>query len=271
MSTLPADCHSTAVIKDGCQLEEGVRIGPYCVIGENVHLGRDTVVEGNSVIGGFTNIGKRCRIFPFSSIGLEPQDLKFNGEMSALEIGDDNIFREFVTVHSGTALGNSKTAIGNKNLFMAYSHVAHDCVIGNNVIFGNAATLGGHVMVEDHATVSAYSGVHQFCKVGAHSFIGGYSVITKDVLPFSKTVGNRACLYGANSIGLERRGFSQDRIGRIRSAFRLFQQSGLNVSQVLDRLKSPEFKDDSDISALVKFILSSERGVITKRTREEEE
>ncbi len=267
MKTATVDCHPTAVIHEGAQLDEGVRVGPYCVIGEHVQLGRETVVEASAVIDGYTRIGERCRIFPFSSIGLEPQDLKFKGEVSTLEIGNNNVFREFVTVHRGTALGGSRTRIGNDNLFMAYTHIAHDCIIGNSTIFGNAATLGGHVSVDDHATVSAFSGVHQFCRVGEYAFVGGYTVVTKDVLPFSKTVGNRACLYGVNSVGLERRDFPRERVEKIRWAFRVLQQSNLNVSQAIDKLQ--ESQDDQDVRTIVDFVKSSERGVIVKRGRED--
>ena len=267
MKTATVDCHPTAVIHEGARLDDGVRVGPYCVIGEHVELGRGTVVEASAVIDGYTRIGERCRIFPFSSIGLEPQDLKFKGEVSTLEIGNDNVFREFVTVHRGTALGGSRTRIGNDNLFMAYTHIAHDCIIGNSTIFGNGATLGGHVSVDDHATVSAFSGVHQFCRVGQYAFVGGYTVVTKDVLPFSKTVGNRACLYGVNSIGLERRDFPRERVEKIRWAFRVLQQSNLNVSQAIDKLQ--ESQDDEDVRTLIDFVKSSERGVIVKRGRED--
>jgi UDP-N-acetylglucosamine acyltransferase len=267
MKTATVDCHPTAVIHEGARLDDDVRVGPYCVIGEHVQLGRGTVVEASAVIDGYTRIGERCRIFPFSSIGLEPQDLKFKGEVSTLEIGNDNVFREFVTVHRGTALGGSRTGIGNDNLFMAYTHIAHDCIIGNSTIFGNGATLGGHVRVDDHSTVSAFSGVHQFCRVGMYAFVGGYTVVTKDVLPFSKTVGNRACLYGVNSIGLERRDFPRERVEKIRWAFRVLQQSNLNVSQAIDKLQ--ESQDDQDVRTLIDFVKSSERGVIVKRGRED--
>lgn len=268
MKTATVDCHPTAVIHEGARLEDGVKVGPYCVIGEDVHLGRETIVEASAVIDGYTRIGERCRIFPFSSIGLEPQDLKFKGEVSTLEIGNDNVFREFVTVHRGTALGGSRTVIGNKNLFMAYTHIAHDCVIGSSTIFGNGATLGGHVSVDDHATVSAFSGVHQFCRVGPYAFVGGYTVVTKDVLPFSKAVGNRARLYGVNTVGLERRDFPPDRVEKIRSAFRVLQQSNLNVSQAMSKLELQE-SDNEDVRTLIDFVRSSKRGVIVKRGREE--
>ena len=170
-------------------------------------------------------------------------------------------------MHGATALGGSRTVIGNKNLFMAYTHIAHDCIIGNSTIFGNGATLGGHVSVDDYATVSAFSGVHQFCRVGTYAFIGGYTVVTKDVLPFSKTVGNRASLYGVNTIGLERHEFPRDRVEKIRWAFRVLQQSNLNVSQAVDKLQ--ESQDNEDVRTLIDFVRSSERGVIVKRGREE--
>ncbi len=245
-----------------------MRIGPYAVIGENVSLGPETVVEAHAVVDGYTTLGARNRIFPFASIGLEPQDLKFKGEKSTLEVGDDNIFREFVTIHRGTSLGGGRTAIGNSNLFMAYTHVAHDCIVGSSIVFGNAATLGGHVIVEDHAGISAYSGVHQFCRVGAYSYVGGYTVVTKDVLPFSLTVGNRARLYGVNTVGLQRRKFSPERIAAIRQAYRVLQQSTLNLSQGLTQL---EQEPQEDVERIIRFVRDSKRGVIIKRGRDKDE
>jgi UDP-N-acetylglucosamine acyltransferase len=266
MKAATVDCHPTAIVDPSAQLAEGVRIGPYAVIGEHVSLGRDTVVEANSVVNGYTTIGEKNRIFPFASIGLEPQDLKFKGEESTLEIGDSNIFREFVTIHRGTELGGGRTVIGSSSLFMAYTHIAHDCTVGNSIIFGNAATLGGHVTVEDHANIGAYSGVHQFCRVGAYSFIGGYSVVTQDVLPFSKTVGNRARLYGINTIGLQRRGFSRERLAALKHAYRVLQQPGLNLSQAIEKLEQETTTED--VRSVLDFIRSSERGVVIKRGRE---
>lgn len=266
MKAAAVECHPTAIVQPGARLAEGVRVGPYAIIGEHVSLGRDTVVEASSVIDGYTRIGERNRIFPFASIGLEPQDLKFRGEESTLEIGNDNVFREFVTIHRGTALGGGHTVIGDSNLFMAYTHIAHDCVIGNCTIFANAATLAGHVVVEDHATIGAYSGVHQFCRIGRYAFVGGYTVVTKDALPFSRTVGNRARLYGINTVGLERRNFTPERIEHIRRAFRVLQQSKLNVTQALERLENELGNDD--IRGLIEFIRSSKRGVVIKRGRD---
>jgi UDP-N-acetylglucosamine acyltransferase len=270
MKSAVADCHPSAVIHESARIGEGVRIGANCVIGEHVSIGRDTVVEPNTVITGYTRIGERNHIYSFASIGFEPQDLKFKGEVSTLEIGDGNVFREFVTIHRGTALGGGRTVIGNGNLFMAYTHIAHDCLVGNSIIFANAATLAGHVNVQDHATIGAYSGVHQFCRVGVYAFIGGYTVATKDVLPFSKTVGNRARLYGVNGIGLERRGFSKDRIEAIRAAYRVLMRSSNNVTQALAELSATsENEENEDVRTLLEFIRSSERGVIVKRGKDE--
>ena len=263
MKTATVDCHPTAIVHPEARIADGVRLGPYCVIGRHVSLGRDTVVEASAVVEGFTSIGERCHIFPFSSIGLDPQDLKFKGELSTLEIGDSNVFREFVTIHRGTIRGESRTAIGSHNLFMAYSHIAHDCIVGSHCVFSNAATLGGHVLVGDYSTIGGHSGVHQFCRIGSYAFVGGYTVVTKDVLPYSKTVGHRAQLYGVNSIGLERRGFDRQRIETIRSAFRILQSTRMNVSQAVEELES--VFDSDDVRLLVEFVRSSERGVIIKK------
>jgi len=267
MRSVAVECHPTSVVHPGAVLGDRVRIGAYSVIGENVSIGRDTVIDSNVVIDGYTTIGERCRVFPFASIGLEPQDLKFRGEVTTLDIGDDNVFREFVTVHRGTELGGSKTVIGDYNLFMNYCHIAHDCIIGSHSIFANAATLAGHVEVDDYAQVGAHSGVHQFCRVGKYAFIGGYTVATKDVLPFSKTVGNRARLYGVNTIGLERRGFSKERIEDLKTSYRVLQQSGLNVSQAVTCLRE-KLPESGDAQILIQFIERSKRGVIVKRGSE---
>jgi UDP-N-acetylglucosamine acyltransferase len=255
--------HPTAIVHPGAQLGEGTVVGPYAMIGEHVRLGRDCRVGGSSAIDGYTEIGDGNEIFPFASIGMVPQDLKFKGEPTRLAIGDRNVFREFVTIHRGTAGGGGITEIGDHNVFMAYAHVAHDCHVGHHTIFGNAATLGGHVTVEDYATISAFSGVHQFCRVGRHAFIGGYSVVTKDALPFAKTVGNRARIYGLNTIGLERRRFSRDSIGKLRRAYRHLLHS--NTSRALAQIETdPSLKCD-EVDYLVNFIKTSARGVSLRR------
>lgn len=247
------------------RIGEGSRVGPFAVIGPQVVIGRDCHIGASAVIDGETVIGDGTEIYPSASIGLAPQDLKFRGEPTRLVIGRRNIFREFVTIHRGTGGGGGVTVIGDDNLFMAYAHVAHDCRVGSGTIFGNGATLGGHVVVEDHATVSAYSGVHQFCRVGRYAFIGGYSVVTKDALPFARTVGNRARLYGLNSIGLMRRGFSPELIGQLKRAFRLLLVSKLGASRALQEIERDPTLDAPEVAYLVSFIRTSQRGVILRR------
>jgi UDP-N-acetylglucosamine acyltransferase len=256
----------TARVAPGAVLEPAVRVGPYCVVGPGVRLGRGTTLDSHVVVGGDTTLGAGNHLYPFSSIGLDPQDLKYRGEASRLVIGDGNTFREFVTVHRGTAGGGMVTRIGSGNLFMTEVHVAHDCQVGSHTIFANAATLAGHVEVQDWVTIGAFSGVHQFCRVGAHAFVGGYTVVTKDVLPYSKTVGNRARIYGINIVGLTRRGFSREAMDAIRQAYRLLLQSQLNTSAALDRLTS-EGPSTPEVRQIIEFIRSSARGVILKRRR----
>jgi UDP-N-acetylglucosamine acyltransferase len=257
--------HPTALVHRGASLGEGTVVEPYAIIGEHVRLGRDCRVGASAVVDGWTEIGDRTQIFPFASIGLIPQDLKFRGERTRLVIGEDNIFREFVTIHRGTQGGGGVTVIGDRNVFMAYSHVAHDCLIGNDTIFGNGATLGGHVVVEDFATISAFSGVHQFCRVGRHAFIGGYSVVTKDALPYGRTVGNRARNYGLNTIGLVRRGVPPETIAKLKGAYRYLLQSKLNTSRALALIEQDPALACEEVRYLVAFIRSSKRGVILKR------
>jgi UDP-N-acetylglucosamine acyltransferase len=254
--------HSTAVIHPEAKLSDDIKVGPFSVIGAGVHIAAGTEIGPHVVIEGPTKIGKNCRIFPYASIGQIPQDLKFEGERTELIIGNGNVIREFVTFHRGTAGGGGKTVVGDDNFFMAYVHIAHDCQIGNSTQLANGATLAGHVAVEDNSRIGAFTGIHQFCRVGKYGFIGGYSVITKDVLPFSKTVGNRAprC-YGLNSIGLRREGFTDDKIEQIKHAFRLLLQSKLNTSQALEAIEK-EIKSVEEVDYLVNFIRSSVRGVI---------
>jgi UDP-N-acetylglucosamine acyltransferase len=255
----------TAQVAPGAELAPGVRVGPYCILGPQVRLGPGTVLDSHVVIGGDTTIGAGNRFFPFSSVGLAPQDLKYRGEPSRLVIDDRNVFREFVTLHRGTLGGGSVTRIGSDNLFQAYAHVGHDCAVGNHTICAHGATLGGHVEVHDWATVGAFSGVHQFCRVGTHAFVGGYTVVTKDVLPYSKTVGNRACVYGINAVGLARRNFTPESTAAIRAAYRILLQSRLNATEALLRLDEGPLAPE--VATIVEFIRSSKRGVILKRRR----
>jgi UDP-N-acetylglucosamine acyltransferase len=255
--------HATAVVHPGARIGAGTVVGPFASIGEHVVIGRDCKVGASSVIDGWTEIGDGNEIFPMVSIGLVPQDLKFGGEPTRVRIGNRNVVREFVTIHRGTAGGGGLTSIGDHNLLMAYTHVAHDCHVGNETIFGNAATLAGHVYVDDYANIGAFSGVHQFCRVGRHAFIGGYSVVTKDALPFVKSVGNRARVYGINTIGLMRRGFPQDTITKLRRAYRYLLHS--NTSRALTQIERDPSLRCAEVQYLVEFIRTSKRGVGLRR------
>ncbi|HAK54237.1 MAG TPA: hypothetical protein DCP38_01955, partial [Acidobacteria bacterium] len=259
------DIDPSARVAPGATLGAGSVIGPHAVIGEHVTLGRRCQIGASAVVDGWTEIGDDTKVFPCASIGLIPQDLKFHGESSRLKVGARNVFREFVTVHRGTDGGGGETRIGDDNLFMAYAHIAHDCRVGGHTIFGNGATLGGHVSVEDYATISALSGVHQFCRVGAHAFVGGFSVVTRDALPFARTVGNRARVYGVNTIGLIRRGFSPELITKLKRTYRYLLQSKLNTSQALVQIESDPALACAEVDYLVTFIRSSKRGVGLRR------
>jgi UDP-N-acetylglucosamine acyltransferase len=253
---------SSAIVSSEASIARDVVIGPYAVIGPNVTIGAGTVIGPMMRIEGPVTIGERNRFFGQASVGTEPQDLKFKGERTELVIGNDNVFREFVTLNRGTVGGGGITTIGSSNFFMAYSHVAHDCHVGNGTIFANNATLAGHVEVGDYSTIGAFSAVHQFCRVGDHAFIGGGSICTQDVLPFVKTVGNRpAKTYGVNHIGLERKGFQKDAIEALQRAYRLLIRSKLRVEEALPRIET-ELGFFSEVQYLVDFVRSSKRGII---------
>jgi UDP-N-acetylglucosamine acyltransferase len=256
-----------ARVEPGAVIGEGTTVGPFAVVGRNVRIGRNCTIGASAVIDGHTSIGDGTEVFPYASIGLAPQDLKYKGEATRLEIGAGNIFREFVTIHRGTAGGGGVTSIGDRNLFMNYVHVAHDCQVGHHTIFGPHATLGGHVTIADFVNVSAGSAVHQFCRVGAYAFIGGYSVITKDALPYGRTVGSRpARIYGLNLIGLKRRGFTDDTLRKLRHAYRYLTQSRLNASQALARIEADASLACPEVTNLVDFIRTAQRGVILRRS-----
>ncbi len=254
--------HSTAILDPGAKIHPSCKIGPYCVIGPHVEIGERCTFMSHVAVQGPTKIGNDNSFFPFSSIGLAPQDISYAGELTRLEIGDHNVIREFVTINRGTVKGGGLTRVGNRTLIMAYVHVAHDCAIGDDVILANAATLGGHVTVEEWATVGALCPVHHFVRIGAHSFIGGGTTITRDVLPFSKTVAARDThAYGLNATGLERRGFTKDRIRKLHHAYKVLLASKLNTTQALEKLKSEQDRGE-DVEMLIQFIEASERGVI---------
>ena len=252
--------HPSAVVDPAAELAEGVVVGPHAVVGAGVTVGAGTRIGASAFVQGPTTIGRDNVVFPHACIGTDPQDLKFRGEETRLEIGDRNHFREFCTVHRGTAKGGALTTIGDDNLFMAYAHVAHDCRVGNRTIFANGATLAGHVEVQDDASISAFSAVHQFCRVGRHAYIGGYSVIVQDALPFVKTVGHKPAFYGLNRIGLERKGFAEETIDRLDRAVRILTRGGLHLGDAVARLRA-DF-DDPEVLYLADFVASAERGVI---------
>jgi UDP-N-acetylglucosamine acyltransferase len=252
----------TAVISSEAVVARDVFVGPYAVIGSHVTIGSGSFIGPHTRIEGPVTIGERNTFVGQASIGTPPQDLKFRGEKTELIIGNDNTFREFVTLNRGTAGGGGVTRIGSSNFFMAYSHVAHDCHVGSNTIFANAATLAGHVEVGDFATVGAFSAIHQFCRVGEHAFIGGGTIATQDVLPYAKTVGRPdAKTYGINTIGLERKGFSPDTIEALQRAYRILIRSKLKLEDALTRIET-ELGYVAEIRYFVAFIRESKRGII---------
>jgi UDP-N-acetylglucosamine acyltransferase len=254
--------HPTAIVDPTAKVPASCQIGPFCRVGPDVEMGEDCELISHVVVEGPTRLGSRNRIFPFAVIGMMPQDLKFHGEATRLEVGDDNQIRESVTIHRGTVTGLGITRVGSHCLIMAYAHIAHDCVVGDYVIMGNAATLAGHVTIEDHVSLGAFSPVHQFVTVGKYCFVGGGTVVTQDVLPFSKVASRRDVhAYGANVIGLERRGFSPERIRRIQHAYKVLLASRRNTSQALEKLRSEGDLGD-DVAQLIAFIERSQRGVI---------
>jgi UDP-N-acetylglucosamine acyltransferase len=252
--------HSTAVVSPNARIGYDCFIGPYCIVGDEVQLGDGVRLESHCVVDGRTSIGAGTHVFPFVSIGLASQDLKYKGEASETVIGERNKIREFVTIHRGTAGGGMITRIGDDCLIMAQAHVAHDCLIGNGVIMANAATLAGHVVIEDRANIGAYSGVHQFCRVGKEAYVGGYSVVVKDALPFALTVGNHAKCYGLNITGMKRRGYSRAAIDSLHHAFHLLLSAKLNTTQAVERIKQ-EITDSPEVTDLLRFIEASDRGV----------
>lgn len=253
--------HDTAIVADGAVVGTDCYIGPFSTVGAEVSLGDGVRLDSHVVIDGKTTVGDETHIFPFVSIGLAPQDLKYGGEPTATSIGKRNHIREFVTIHRGTAGGGGLTQIGDDNLFMAQAHVAHDCQIGNEVIMANAATLAGHVEIADRANVGAYSGVHQFCRIGLEAFVGGYSVVVKDAPPFATIQGNHAKCYGLNRVGMKRRGYPRSTIEKLNHAYHLLLTAKLNTTQALERIRQ-EITDCPEVDLLVNFIETSKRGVV---------
>jgi UDP-N-acetylglucosamine acyltransferase len=254
--------HPTAIVDPRARIAESAEIGPFSILGAEVEIGARTRLMAHVYLEGPTWIGEDNVFFPYSTVGVASQDLKYKGERAETRIGNRNRIREFITIHRGTAGGGLVTSIGSDNLLMAYTHVAHDVRIGDHTVLANAVTLGGHVTVGDWAIIGASTGLHQFCRVGRHAIIGGYSVVTQDVLPFSNTVSQRDIkVYGANHVGLERRGFATAVVEALQTAFRLLTRSQLNTSQAIERIRA-EVPATPEVDELIEFIGASERGVI---------
>lgn len=253
--------HPTAIIDPSAKLASGVTVGPYTVIGPKVEIGEDTIVGPHVVINGPTRIGKKNHIFQFASVGEMPQDKKYAGEDSWLEIGDNNVIREACTLNRGTGVGGNLTKIGNNNLFMAYVHIAHDCIVGNHTVFANNATLAGHIIVEDYVVLSGFSAVHQFCRLGKHSFLAKCAKVGKDVVPYTLVAGEDAVPYGLNVVGLRRHGFSNEDIATLRQAYKIIYRKSLSLADMVSELnklaeRHPIVKD------IVEFVQnSSQRGI----------
>ncbi|ABQ27394.1 acyl-ACP--UDP-N-acetylglucosamine O-acyltransferase [Geotalea uraniireducens] len=254
--------HATAVVHPKAELDSDVEIGPYAIIGEHVKIGRGTKVGAHTVIDGWTTIGENNQIFHLASVGAVPQDLKYKGEETYLKIGDRNIIREFATLHLGTVTGNGETTVGSGNLFMAYSHVAHDCSIGNGVVMANAATLAGHVKVEDYAILGGLSAIHQFTRIGAHAMIGGGTLVGMDIPPYTITTGDRrdARLRGLNLVGLKRHKFSDEVIASLKKAYKILVLSDLKLKDALERIKN-EVPSSPEVDHFTTFVETAQRGI----------
>ncbi len=254
--------HPTAIIDTSAEIAEGVTIGPYSVVGANVSIGKGCILKSHVVIEGYTKIGENNTFFPFSAIGQVTQDLKYDGEPTALEIGDHNTFRENTTIHRGTS-EETPTRIGSHNLFLAYSHVAHDCIVGNHCILSNNGTLAGHVVMEDYGIVSGLSAVHQFCRIGEHSLVGGCAKIVQDIPPYMIVDGNPATVRGINLIGLQRRGFSEESRQNLKKAYKkILLNKKNNLAEAIESFEDSEAAQDPCVKHLIEFIRDSERGII---------
>jgi UDP-N-acetylglucosamine acyltransferase len=253
--------HPTAIVDPKAEIGEGVEIGPYSVIEKGVSISEGTRIGSHVVIREWTQIGKRCQIYQFCSIGEAPQALAYRGEPTLLQIGDHNIIREYVTLHRGSVKGGGKTVLGNENFIMAYSHIAHDCRIGNQVVMANGATLGGHILIEDHAIIGGLAAIHQFCRVGTYAIISGLTGVSQDVPPYMMAAGDRAKLYGLNSVGLKRHQFSEQEIKALKKAYRIIFRSGLTLEKAMKAVKEDDIFQISRVQHLLQFIQHSKRGI----------
>ncbi len=251
--------HPTAVVAKSARLSEGAEIGPYCIVGERVKIGKNSKLLSNVIIED-TEIGNNCIVYPFTIIGLPPQDLKYKGERTSVRIGDNNIIREYTTIHRASVGGDGVTKIGNNNFLMAYVHIAHDCKIGNSTIMANATTLAGHVEVEDFVVIGGLVAIHQFTRIGAYAMVGGFSGVVQDIPPYTTASGNRAKLYGLNTIGLKRNGFKDSTIKELKQAYRILFRSKLTLKEAIDMVRR-EVKQSKEVKHLIEFIEKNKRGI----------
>ncbi|MCS7203204.1 MAG: acyl-ACP--UDP-N-acetylglucosamine O-acyltransferase [Thermodesulfovibrio sp.] len=252
--------HSTAIISRKAEIDEDVEVGPYCIIGDNVKIGKGCHLISHVQIEGITEIRENCTIYPFTTIGFPPQDMKYKGEPTGVKVGSGNIIREYVTIHRASVSGDGWTTIGDNNFIMAYVHIAHDCKIGNNVIMANLATLAGHVIVEDFAFIGGMVAVHQFSRIGAYAMVGGFSGVAQDVPPFTMVSGARARLYGLNTVGLKRRGFSDEKINILKKAYKILFRDKLQLKEAIKKVRE-EFPDIPEIRHLIEFLEANKRGI----------
>jgi UDP-N-acetylglucosamine acyltransferase len=254
------EIHPTALVHPAAVFGPGVRIGAFSIIGKHVRIGEGTQVESHVVVEGWTEIGERCHIFPYAYIGAIPQAFRYRGEPTQVIIGHDNVIREYVTIHRGTADGKGKTVLGNHNFIMGYSHIAHDCEVGNQVVMANASTLGGHILVEDHAIIGGLVAIHQFVRVGRYAIIGGASGVPMDIPPYMRAAGNRAKLFGLNTVGLKRHAFPEETVQALKQAYKILFRSHLTIARAIARVEA-EVPALPEIQHLLAFIRNSERGV----------
>lgn len=255
------DIHSTTIVSPKAELGSGVKIGPYCIIGDHVTVGSDTLIDSHVVIEGHTQIGERNRIFPFSCIGTPPQDIGYGGEDTRVIIGNDNVIREYVTIHRATTKENWETIVGNKNFIMAYAHIAHDCILGNEIIMANVVTLGGHTHVGDYANFGGLAAAHQFVRIGAHAFIGGAAGIAQDIPPFMIAVGTRARLFGVNQKGLGRKGFDKETIAGLKKAYKIIWRQNRRFNEGVRQVRD-EVESSPELEELLAFLENSKRGIV---------
>lgn len=252
--------HPTAIVHPSAELEEDVEIGAYAVVGQRVRIGKGTRVGDHSRVSGPTHIGEGSRIFPLAVVGEDPQDLKYRGEPTELIVGEQCIFREFCTIHRGTVQGGGRTVIGSHSYFMAYSHVAHDCIIGDHVIMANGATLAGHIEIQDHAIIGGLVAVHQYVRIGCYAMVGGFSGVAQDVPPYTLAAGDRSRLFGLNMVGLRRHGFAPESIDGLRKAYRLLFRSNTPLQQAIERVRE-EISGCAEVETLLRFLQGSRRGI----------